>query len=328
MTNNNVLLILLRILFYGILIFLTNFAEAFKREDPVWTARNYPDIRQHIYHDQAEHSCGRYEFLCDPDGILTKDQGQRLNKMLVDLAKTTPCHCMRNSQCRTNDVNGRPFEVGFVVGIAMVKMLQTTSENPQAQEIAEAAERFANSVHSSWALGDCRNSALILFWGRYKKIHVSLTSTTMDYLTQEEANGIVDAVQKHFNLDNYMQGFDEMLVKMKIELSGEPVSHVDTGTLSLIISVAVASALVVIISGCVCAFRCCGNLNPLPDTPLGQAIQRVDNIKAEVIRRGSMIRRSFSKSPKFPRRPPGVGGGIDPALEEPLNDPEQGMSIV
>lgn len=81
--------------------------------------------------------------------------------------------------------------------------------------------------------------------------------------------------------------------------------------------------------GCVCAFRCCGNLNPLPDTPLGQAIQRVDNIKAEVIRRGSIIRRSFSKSPKFPRRPPGVGGGgIDPALEEPLNDPEQGMSIV
>lgn len=71
----------------------------------------------------------------------------------------------------------------------------------------------------------------------------------MDYLTQSEANAIVDAVQKYFNLDNYMQGFDEMLFKMKTELSGDPVSHVDTGTLSLIISVAVASSLVLIISG-------------------------------------------------------------------------------
>lgn len=72
--------------------------------------------------------------------------------------------------------------------------------------------------------------------------------------------------------------------ELAIELNGSPASRVDTGTLSLIIAVGVASLLTILITctrsysyiiiiinmimiaGCVCAFRCCGNLTPDDDT--------------------------------------------------------------
>lgn len=83
--TNYVPLILLRFSFFGTFFLLTNYAEAFKRGDQIWTAKTYPDIRQNIYKEAVdEHSCGKYEFLCDPDGILTKDQGNfSLNSNLI-----------------------------------------------------------------------------------------------------------------------------------------------------------------------------------------------------------------------------------------------------
>lgn len=53
------------------------------------------------------------------------------------------------------------------------------------------------------------------------------------------------------------------------------------------------------ILGCVCAFRCCGNLRPDGDTTLGQTFESVDTLKSEVIKRGSLLRRSLSRSPKL-----------------------------
>lgn len=67
------------------------------------------------------------------------------------------------------------------------------------------------------------------------------------------------------------------------ELNGEPEDRVDTGTLSLIIAVLTASLLTILITcllhflklfiklislGCVCAFRCCGNLKPIEESRL------------------------------------------------------------
>lgn len=49
------------------------------------------------------------------------------------------------------------------------------------------------------------------------------------------------------------------------ELKGEAEKVLDTGTLSLIIAVGVASLLTIIITLCVCAFRCCGNITPQPE---------------------------------------------------------------
>uniref|UniRef100_A0A0M3IUK9 Uncharacterized protein n=1 Tax=Ascaris lumbricoides TaxID=6252 RepID=A0A0M3IUK9_ASCLU len=57
--------------------------------------------------------------------------------------------------------------------------------------------------------------------------------------------------------------------------------------------------LSIIISGCVCAFRCCGNLRNEENENVRKAVQRVDSLRAEVIRRGSQLRRSLSRSPKF-----------------------------
>lgn len=49
-----------------------------------------------------------------------------------------------------------------------------------------------------------------------------------------------------------------------------------------------------------CAFRCFGNLKSDENDKVRKAVKRVDSLRAEVMRRGSQLRRSFSRSPKFP----------------------------
>lgn len=59
-----------------------------------------------------------------------------------------------------------------------------------------------------------------------------------------------------------------------------------------------------------CAFRCCGNIRSADseDSRVRKAVHRVDSLRAEVVRRGSQLRRSFSRSPKFPHISSGAGG--------------------
>lgn len=56
---------------------------------------------------------------------------------------------------------------------------------------------------------------------------------------------------------------------MYVELKGEPENRVDTGTLSLVIAVGVASLLTILVTCCVCAFRCCGSEQQQEESGVG-----------------------------------------------------------
>lgn len=106
---------------------------------------------------------------------------------------------------------------------------------------------------------------------------------------------------------------------MHVHLKGDPEERIDTGTLSLIIAVGVASLLTILITCCVCAFRlvpalklaieppietlfvnhlkpvevlryifrCCGNLSP--DDEVKSISQNESSFASQVWRTGSHI---------------------------------------
>ncbi|PIO69947.1 hypothetical protein TELCIR_08219 [Teladorsagia circumcincta] len=57
------------------------------------------------------------------------------------------------------------------------------------------------------------------------------------------------------------------------------------------------------IEGCVCAFRCCGNLRGEDrPRPVRRAVERVDSLRETVLRRGSQLRR-FTISSHLDKNP-------------------------
>ncbi|VDD96162.1 unnamed protein product [Enterobius vermicularis] len=114
--------------------------------------------------------------------------------------------------------------------------------------------------------------------------------------------GNVSSLLKHIWLFrfNFMCSLILLLDDVQHELEGEPKGRTDIGTISLLVSVIVAFVLCLVIACCVCAFRCFGNLKSDENDKVRKAVKRVDSLRAEVMRRGSQLRRSFSRSPKFP----------------------------
>ncbi|KRZ03762.1 hypothetical protein T11_7717 [Trichinella zimbabwensis] len=215
------------------------------RESMTWTSKSYPDLTSK--NSQCGEHIPRHTFLCDPDHLLTKEDAQNINRRLYELAVSTPCQCQRRSQCVTIGPNGNQLYV--------------------------VAERFARAVRNRWALGDCDNSALILIWESQSILHISPDRITKLYVTEREIEQIQAHLGDLIRRRAYRKALELILDTLRMEYSGAPEEHVDTGTLSLIVSIAVAAILVIIITGCVCAFRCCGNLRPHLDQHSREALQ-------------------------------------------------------
>ncbi|KRY75003.1 hypothetical protein T4A_7409 [Trichinella pseudospiralis] len=206
------------------------------RESMTWTSKSYPDLTSKS--GQCGEHIPRHTFLCDPDHLLTKEDAQNINRRLYELAVSTPCQCQRRSH-----------------------------------QISTVAERFARAVRNRWALGDCDNSALILIWESQSILHISPDRITKLYVTEREIEQIQAHLGDLIRRRAYRKALELILDTLRMEYSGAPEEHVDTGTLSLIVSIAVAAILVIIITGCVCAFRCCGNLRPHLDQHSREALQ-------------------------------------------------------
>uniref|UniRef100_A0A914ZW40 Uncharacterized protein n=1 Tax=Parascaris univalens TaxID=6257 RepID=A0A914ZW40_PARUN len=264
-----------------------------------WTSSGYPDLR-----GPTVNSCGikprtgSLLYVCDPDHVLNKTEGEKLNDRLHDLAVGTPCHCQRRSQCASGEEHGSPFH-GFVVSIALVNNLQMTIHSPSEQQLTDRAEGFCRTLEGRWALGDCGNSVIVFVWKHYKKMVIWPARLAEKYVTAEERRHILASVNSLVQNDQWLEALTQVIADLHRELQGEPEDRVDTGTLSLIIAVGVACLLTLLITCCVCAFRCCGNLRNEENENVRKAVQRVDSLRAEVIRRGSQLRRSLSRSPKF-----------------------------
>ncbi|KAL1285406.1 Collagen alpha-2(XI) chain [Trichinella pseudospiralis] len=241
------------------------------RESMTWTSKSYPDLTSKS--GQCGEHIPRHTFLCDPDHLLTKEDAQNINRRLYELAVSTPCQCQRRSQCVTIGPNGNQLYVGFVTAVAMVRKIALSSNDPIDSQISTVAERFARAVRNRWALGDCDNSALILIWESQSILHISPDRITKLYVTEREIEQIQAHLGDLIRRRAYRKALELILDTLRMEYSGAPEEHVDTGTLSLIVSIAVAAILVIIITGCVCAFRCCGNLRPHLDQHSREALQ-------------------------------------------------------
>lgn len=138
------------------------------------------------------------------------------------------------------------------------------------------------------------------------------------YITAEERKAILTKVNDYAQTDDWFPALSTIISEKTIknvisisqfpeeisnELNGDPEPRFDTGTLSLLLSVGLAVGLTLFItckiylgfsiesssSGCVCAFRCCGNVKTRERR---KSVERaMDNLRNSVIRRGSQFRR-------------------------------------
>uniref|UniRef100_A0A914C1B7 Uncharacterized protein n=1 Tax=Acrobeloides nanus TaxID=290746 RepID=A0A914C1B7_9BILA len=155
------------------------------------------------------------------------------------------------------------------------------------------------TLEGRWALGDCGNSVIVFVWRHYKKMIIWPARLAERYITMDERKNILSRVNDLVQNDRWSEALTQVTHELHEELKGEPEDRFDTGTLTLIVAVGFAFLLTLLITCCVCAFRCCGNL---AEDNSSKSTSRVESFRTEVFRRGSAIRRSISRSPKFPIR--------------------------
>ncbi|KAI6239061.1 hypothetical protein M3Y99_00609000 [Aphelenchoides fujianensis] len=249
-----------------------------------WTNSGYPDLRGPTFRVcQVNVTSGELLYICDPDGILNATDRLHINTALEKLAVATPCPCQRRSQCSSGGGKGKPLP-------------RLRHNSP------DRAASFCKTLEGRWALGDCGNSVLIFIWQHYKKMIIWPARLAERYVTSEERKNILLRVNDLVQTDRWAEALAQVIDEIHMQLKGEPEDRVDTGTLSLIIAVGVASLLTVLITCCVCAFRCCGNLTPDEDT---RSLSQNDSSFASMTQFSRNIhhfRRSTSRSPKFPIR--------------------------
>ncbi|CAG9529475.1 unnamed protein product [Cercopithifilaria johnstoni] len=264
-----------------------------------WTSSAYPDLRGPTATKcDVKLSPGEQYYICDPDHVLNASEAQLLNEQLHNLTFDTPCHCQRRSQCATGEDIKSPFH-GFIVSIALVNNLQMTIHSPSEQQLLDRAEGFCRTLEGRWALGDCGNSVLIFIWKYYKKVIIWPARLAKRYVTKRERRKILDDVNNLIQNDKWYEALKRVIAALHDELKGEPEVRFDTGTLSLIIAVGVAVLLTIMITCCVCAFRWCGNMRSDQSDRLGKSLRRINGLRTQIIRHGTQLRRSFSRSPKF-----------------------------
>lgn len=264
-----------------------------------WTSSSFPDLRGPTVTQCADilPRDKKNLFLCDPDHILNNTQAMQLNVMLQEVAVGTTCHCQRRSQCTTS-VDGRDTEGlhGFIVSVAIVKNLHMNIHSPSEAQLTDRAEAFCKALEGRWALGDCGNSVIIFVWQHYKKMVIWPARLADTYVTSDERKHILAKVNEFAQVDDWFSALSTVIKELEKELNGSPLGKIDTGTISLVVSVGVAVFLTAFITCCVCAFRCCGNIR---SQERRKSVERaVDNLRASVVRRGSQFRRSISRSPK------------------------------
>ncbi|VDM60223.1 unnamed protein product [Angiostrongylus costaricensis] len=260
-----------------------------------WTSGQFPDLRGPTVSQCAAvlPRNRQHMYICDPDRILNNSQAMSLNRQLRDLAVGTPCHCQRRSQCTTG-ISGTGTEGfhGFVVSVAIVQNLQMQVHSPSEAQLTERAESFCRALEGRWALGDCGNSVIVFVWEHYKKMIIWPARLAEKYVTVEERKNILSKVNELIQADQWYLALSQVIAELLRELNGEEQGKVDTGTLSLLVAVGLAVLLTLLITCCVCAFRCCGNLRrEHRPRPIRRAVERVDSLRETVLKGRSQLRR-------------------------------------
>ncbi|XP_003374725.1 hypothetical protein Tsp_03915 [Trichinella spiralis] len=98
-------------------------------------------------------------------------------------------------------------------------------------------------------IGPNGNQLYVGFVTAVAMLHISPDRITKLYVTEREIEQIQAHLGDLIRRRAYRKALELILDTLRMEYSGAPEEHVDTGTLSLIVSIAVAAILVIIITG-------------------------------------------------------------------------------
>ncbi|XP_077863224.1 uncharacterized protein LOC144346238 [Saccoglossus kowalevskii] len=170
-----------------------------------WLRVDYPNPQTRI----GSLQCGRLSttrntsLICDPNGVLDKQQADSLDEFLDAIRELTPCVC---PQCNTNHTMPRP---GYVVAIAIVNKMDgeyTDQSCPTEKERLQEAEQWADYLLESWKLGSCGNDIVIFVSREDAVISTSTGKKTSEVLFESHILHIRSSSEKYFKSEDYYDG--------------------------------------------------------------------------------------------------------------------------
>ncbi|XP_070579523.1 uncharacterized protein [Ptychodera flava] len=180
---------------------------------PQWKMREYPNPQDSTSICNRPH---RESWICDPNGILSKQEVLELDDMVENLRQSTDCRCDR---C----VSGHGEKHGYIVSLALLNKMESESYNnpssPQNAEILNEAQMWTKYLRmQSWKMGACGNDAVLLLSVKDKVIYLSTGEELCEILSDKRTKQLLStsldllADQDFFlALSNILKNYEELL---------------------------------------------------------------------------------------------------------------------
>ncbi|XP_070579360.1 uncharacterized protein [Ptychodera flava] len=191
------------------------------RDGQEWIKQLYPNPQTL---DGSIH-CGRggnVSYICDPNGVLTMEEADLLEKDLEEIRRVTACICR---PCLTGvETDSKEEFSGFVIGIAIVnKMIPTLKiqEEQTEEDLQEEAKRWASFLlRDLWGLGHCGNDAVVFISAKDNKISTATGQLVGGILTTTILDSIHEQGQEYFADGDFYTGLQVILREYNTTLIG------------------------------------------------------------------------------------------------------------
>lgn len=152
-----------------------------------WSADDFPNPVKDI------HLCGRRgvaSWICDPDGVLSYEEANRLEGIIFALSKETHSGCSMDKE-----------KPGFQLGLALMRKISIYA----VESADEIVQLMAERLHSKWGVGHqgCDDGVLFLLSTEDRKMYISTGKTAMKLLTDEQIGFIMDEIKPLLRRQNY-----------------------------------------------------------------------------------------------------------------------------
>lgn len=139
-------------------------------------------------------SCGRFKpsFVCDPDFVLGIGEADKLDRLAVELKRTTSCIC-----------NSCSKEGGISVGIYLKKNL--------TQSYLSHIGMLAENIRETWHLGYCDDDIVIIAVAQGNVSGFSMGPEVQAIIPRSTALKIYNDCKIHFENGYFYQGLESMV---------------------------------------------------------------------------------------------------------------------
>ncbi|TFJ86422.1 hypothetical protein NSK_002079 [Nannochloropsis salina CCMP1776] len=193
-----------------------------------WRLYQYPSPLRSSSKDTKESSstprCGSFHveaqgstsFLCDPDGLLSREGAIHVHELLDDVRKAVTVEC----GARQGPMPGSGKESNrksLEIGVALVHKLRRTRQDPVAE-----AEGFARGLHDKWGVGDaaCHTGALLFLSRVDRTMYVSRGRGLEAILTDDRIDEVMEEVKALLRRGDWDRG-----VVTAVEMIGQWVER-------------------------------------------------------------------------------------------------------